>query len=285
MDRYMLGVMSLEEQTAFESRLAWDEVARAQFARFREMWEEDRFDRLHQRVVFPPESQEHDLLRRSLRFARWGMGFAAFGLLLWTGSTWWGGPLGTQRRVHPFVDGGSAEHRVVPKRKKPHELKKAEPLGALPKVAMQPKGANPHASPTKNVEPALVVALRRGEKTVQARSGQRFVSGDRLRLAYRWRQGEYVFLAHQEGEKVTPLFPRKLASESRRIEDDGLVLLPGSLEVSGDSASEEWLVACFSTRPLSWNRFQQGLVSFHKKVDVHPLRECSHVVRFLIRRE
>lgn len=281
MDRYMLGLMSLEERATFEARLALDEMAREQFARFREMWEGDRFDSRRHGVALPPESRERSRWGQAFGFWRMGMGLATLGLLLWTGSSWFGGSFQTGHRVLPYADGGFTTKRDGEKPLGVPSLRKAR---KRPLLAMRIKGASaPGAKQTS--KPSLVIALWRGETIVQARSGQRFVAGDRLRLAYRWYRGGYVFLAHQEGAKVEPLYPRSEQVSSLQIQEDGVVLLPGSLEVSGSGMRDEWLLACFSKHPISWGDLKQGLVSLTKKTEGHSLRECEHVLRFLIRRE
>ncbi len=150
---------------------------------------------------------------------------------------------------------------------------------------MRTKGALDGADVVRAGEPAMVVALLRGEEITQAQSGQRFVTGDRLRLAHRWKRGGYVFWVHREGDTVTPLYPREGKMESVAILSNEMILLPGSLEVSGAIKKEEWLVACFSRRPVSLGRLHAALVSLPKKMDRHALTLCDHTLAFFVRRE
>ncbi len=164
------------------------------------------------------------------------------------------------------------------------QTKKADGVGAKKSEPMRTKGSVDRVW-VGGMEPTMVVALMRGGKITQAQSGQRFLKGDRLRLAHRWERGGYVFWVHREGETVTPLYPRDGKMESAQVVSGEMVLLPGSLEVSGEGRKEEWLVACFSRRPVSLERLRAALVSLPKKMDRHASSVCDYRLHFLVRRE
>ncbi|MCK6511189.1 hypothetical protein L6R29_14595 [Myxococcota bacterium] len=173
---------------------------------------------------------------------------------------------------------------VGAKKSEPMQTKKSEDVGTKKIGPMRTKGSVDRVW-ASGTEPTMVVALMRGGKITQARSGQHFLKGDRLRLAHRWERGGYVFWVHRQGKTVTPLYPREGKMESVQVVSGEMMLLPGSLEVSGDGREEEWLVACFSRRPVSLGRLRAALVSLPKKMDRHALSVCDHRLHFLVRRE
>jgi hypothetical protein len=129
-----------------------------------------------------------------------------------------------------------------------------------------------------NTDPKWFVAQLRHGQVKRAKSGQVFPHGTRLRLAYRWAKGGYVFVVHRDAKgTISPLYPPESNQPSLRIKSPKAVLLPGSLVVEASHDGNEEIISCFSHKPLRFVNVKQQIA--------HPTRKgkCVQLKHFLLR--
>jgi hypothetical protein len=138
-------------------------------------------------------------------------------------------------------------------------------------------------------EASLRVIRKRGALVEMTHSGDAFRAGDLLRLVVRWKRGCYLWIVHRSAKGgYTPLYPSKKTAQSLLLPTEEAVELEGSLEVEGEAQGNEEIIACFSTKPLSFELATKAIQSANEKNANFVVQEkqsvCEIIQRFVLSR-
>ncbi len=152
------------------------------------------------------------------------------------------------------------------------------------------RSLRPHPQSNKTLSikgthvPKIYVAHQHEGQVKQAHSGDTFINGSALRLAYKWGKSGFLLVWHQDNKgNITPIYPSEASQPGLYLTANKTQLLPGSLLVEGPSDGPEWIWSCFSHKALSHQDIRQEQHKTHHK-QLSRTEQCTYLIRFVMNR-